>query len=530
MALASVSDHLERNGLGINNSTTSFRPMPLALPMATEETVSAVVYDSQANLSGFQCSVTMRQNSYELMIMAQDLERGEEFTTTYEMPQTALEHLSQEEQDGVYTKIVQLLCFKSQGGKKAKRRLVVNGRVALDGTASKGDDLSRGLELASQPLILDGNPMVVTLYGAYRILVVLVRDRIKHTEAEFSFPSVALSYLAKLQRKSLAKQKKESSSPSAPTDSGSPGTLGAIGSLGPPLGTPSLGPLGMVGSGGGLSPEPSLSPLPSQQSGSPPGPRNLPAVSLAPVNAGASGSFNATADPSSRGGREGLRRQQKIDANDEAAAALMFIRDRIIVQSYGDSESGSLKQSCSPPAASAPVGSLGTSLLHAEPTSELKKAIAHAVSRAGERLFKASGESKLSAVQNLLMMGAPPDHPSRHHAMTPLMNACIHNQPDVVKALLDAGANPNGSDQHGTRPLMLAAPQATPNPCGCCCMQGQKLTQRTGTVPPHCILPDITVTSTPPTPLRLGSAGDPHPSLTYRFSTTNLTVAHPLKF
>lgn len=161
-------------------------------------------------------------------MVAQDLDRGEEFTTTYELPMTDLLTLLAEERAQVYQAISTKLKFKSSVGTKAKRKLVVSGRVNLDGydvfcplhpwlsllhRSPDSETISRGNELARTPFIVDGHPMTMALYSAHRIVTVVVSDRMQFMDAEIHFPALVLKHLARCQKKLNKKDAAEAKSP-----------------------------------------------------------------------------------------------------------------------------------------------------------------------------------------------------------------------------------------------------------------------------------------------------------------------------
>ena len=62
-----------------------------------------------------------------------------------------------------------------------------------------------------------------------------------------------------------------------------------------------------------------------------------------------------------------------------------------------------------------------------------------------------------AAVRSLVAHGASPNETGGVNGWTPLEHAVHKNQLESVKALLDAGADPNLADRAGTTPLIMAA-------------------------------------------------------------------------
>ena len=67
------------------------------------------------DISGVPCTLTFRQQAYELLILAQDLEKGEEFTTTQALPRSALLALDDAGKRSLYHQVACMLRFKVQG-------------------------------------------------------------------------------------------------------------------------------------------------------------------------------------------------------------------------------------------------------------------------------------------------------------------------------------------------------------------------------------------------------------------------------
>ena len=70
-------------------------------------------------------------------------------------------------------------------------------------------------------------------------------------------------------------------------------------------------------------------------------------------------------------------------------------------------------------------------------------------------LMIAADEGHTEAVKQLLQSGADVNL-SRRNAMCPLNQALLRNHVETVRVLLEAGANPNGRDQFGFAPLLIA--------------------------------------------------------------------------
>lgn len=72
-------------------------------------------------------------------------------------------------------------------------------------------------------------------------------------------------------------------------------------------------------------------------------------------------------------------------------------------------------------------------------------------------LVGAARRGDAATVRALVARGADPNASAGVNSWTPLEHAIHKQQIDSVAALLDAGADPNRSDPHGTTPLMMAA-------------------------------------------------------------------------
>jgi hypothetical protein len=73
-------------------------------------------------------------------------------------------------------------------------------------------------------------------------------------------------------------------------------------------------------------------------------------------------------------------------------------------------------------------------------------------------LIAAARAGNVSMIRLLKSRGADPNlRDAAVNSWTPLFHAVHKDQPGSIKALLDAGANPNGADANGTTPLMMAA-------------------------------------------------------------------------
>lgn len=64
--------------------------------------------------------------------------------------------------------------------------------------------------------------------------------------------------------------------------------------------------------------------------------------------------------------------------------------------------------------------------------------------------------AELSVIEDLIQKGADVRHKSDKDGCTSLHDACMSGTPDVVKLLIDKGADVNAADKQGTTPLMLA--------------------------------------------------------------------------
>jgi len=73
-------------------------------------------------------------------------------------------------------------------------------------------------------------------------------------------------------------------------------------------------------------------------------------------------------------------------------------------------------------------------------------------------LIAASRAGKVPMIRLLRSHGADPNlRDAAVNSWTPLLHAIHKTQPASVAALLDAGADPNGTERDGTTPLMMAA-------------------------------------------------------------------------
>ena len=74
-----------------------------------------------------------------------------------------------------------------------------------------------------------------------------------------------------------------------------------------------------------------------------------------------------------------------------------------------------------------------------------------------QKLCNASFGGNVEEVRHLLSIGVNPNcRESDHLRLTPLIKAAWRNRKDIVKLLLDRGADPNMGDANGTTPLILA--------------------------------------------------------------------------
>lgn len=64
--------------------------------------------------------------------------------------------------------------------------------------------------------------------------------------------------------------------------------------------------------------------------------------------------------------------------------------------------------------------------------------------------------AETSVIEDLIQKGADVRHKSDKDGYTSLHDACMSGTPDVVKLLIDKGADVNAADKKGTTPLMLA--------------------------------------------------------------------------
>lgn len=73
-------------------------------------------------------------------------------------------------------------------------------------------------------------------------------------------------------------------------------------------------------------------------------------------------------------------------------------------------------------------------------------------------LIAASRAGNVAVIRLLTAHKADPNlRDAAVNAWTPLLHAIHKSQPGAIAALLDAGANPDGTDSYGTTPLMMAA-------------------------------------------------------------------------
>jgi FOG: Ankyrin repeat len=73
-------------------------------------------------------------------------------------------------------------------------------------------------------------------------------------------------------------------------------------------------------------------------------------------------------------------------------------------------------------------------------------------------LIAASRSGNVAVIRLLTSHGADPNlRDAAVNSWTPLLHAIHKAQPGATTALLDGGANPNGTDADGTTPLMMAA-------------------------------------------------------------------------
>ncbi len=70
-----------------------------------------------------------------------------------------------------------------------------------------------------------------------------------------------------------------------------------------------------------------------------------------------------------------------------------------------------------------------------------------------EELWVAAANGNVSKVKSLLARGANPNHPKYY----PLHNACKNGYLEIVKAVVEAGADPERRDGWGRSPVHCAA-------------------------------------------------------------------------
>jgi ankyrin repeat protein len=78
-------------------------------------------------------------------------------------------------------------------------------------------------------------------------------------------------------------------------------------------------------------------------------------------------------------------------------------------------------------------------------------------SRPTSPLTSAARSGDAQTIRTLVSRGANPNEPDGVNDWTPLEHAVHKHQTASLVALLDAGADPNRADPHGTTPLMMAA-------------------------------------------------------------------------
>ena len=466
--------------------------MPLSLPLAGPPAAAARLVAwgmDEMDISGVSCRLSFRQHAYDLMIQALDLHRGEEFSLTYDMPQTALRTMDSSERDVVYQGIAKRLRLKSVGG---KRRLVVDQQQQW---RAKGEIIgaehsmsNRSDEAVSRPLIGADPPMLLALTIAYRVVTVIATDTLSNRIAanDLCFPACALKRLAKLRRKEISKGGVGEASASLSAASTAQELDGSVGKANDARRTRSSQGLSLATQGRSLNPLAASPPImgvsalrqldPNRRAASSP-------QKLAPISGATGGSlpgglrFDATGgisgstsvvntelslSPNKRQlqplqGIEDNRLKKQPAALEVAGAALEFISSKLKVNRHPEHKEY---------------------IMSAEP--ELSKAIRYAVHKAGEQLWHACEKRDLRMMAQLLAGGAPIEYrrPIRSTSdadsaaqdegggeevgsqllYTSLARACARNDVPVVEALLEAGADPSAAEPStGRTPLMLAA-------------------------------------------------------------------------
>ena len=73
-----------------------------------------------------------------------------------------------------------------------------------------------------------------------------------------------------------------------------------------------------------------------------------------------------------------------------------------------------------------------------------------------EELIRATAENDVNKVAELLENEADPNHREKYSNTIPLMVAIKNRSLGIVEALLEAGADPNKTDEHKNKPLLWA--------------------------------------------------------------------------